>query len=160
MNKQKILYLLQEIKKELETPKKIQLEEKNLKICSDNWVKKTTNCWDEYLESPEGDCWELKNWEQLFTWERAMKEAEKLGKRLPTDEELDLLEKEDFGDVVYSGYRYTNGSFCNLGANDCFWSSSERDNSVWSRLLKSSRTTVYRHSYDKAFGFSVRLIKE
>ena len=35
MNKQKILSLLQEIKNELETPKKIKLEPTNLKINSD-----------------------------------------------------------------------------------------------------------------------------
>jgi hypothetical protein len=161
MNKEKILSLLEDIKNEINKPKKIQLEEKNLKISSDGWIKKTANDGTEYLESPAGDCWELmETGEQLFTRGRAMAEAKKLGKRLPTNEELEQLKKEDYGNVIYSGFRYTDGSFDHLGTLTHFWSSTVSGTSAWFRHLNSSGTTVYFDTGGKAYGFSVRLVKE
>jgi hypothetical protein len=42
------------------------------------------------LENETADVWELlSNREQLFTWDAAMRETEKVGRRIPTDEEFE-----------------------------------------------------------------------
>jgi uncharacterized protein (TIGR02145 family) len=81
-------------------------------------------------------------------------------KRMPTDEEFDKLGKEDFWDVVYAGFSSTNGSFGNLGAHANFWSSSESGTSAWYSYLHSSHSTVRRTTNAKAYGVSVRCVKE
>ena len=139
--------------------KKIKLEPTNLKINSDGWKKYTDDDKQEYLVNPNGDVWEYKG-NQYFTWDSAMIEAKKLGKRLPTNEEMGLLEKEDYGEVVYTGYRDTDGTFGNLGVNTDIWASTESDTAAWIRSLNSSYSTIYRSTYDKTCGFSVRCVDE
>ena len=140
-------------------PKKIKLEPTNLKINSDGWVKHTNNDAEEYLVNPSSDVREYKG-NQYFTWDAAMRETKKLGKRLPTDEEMELLELEDYGEVVYTGYRDTGGTFNSLGVNTDIWSSTELDTAAWIRSLNSSNTTIFRSTYDKTYGFSVRCVDE
>ena len=140
-------------------PKKIKLEPTNLKINSEGWVKYTTNDNPKYLVNQKGDVWEYKG-NQYFTWEAAMREAEKLGKRLPTDEEMELLELEDYGEVVYTGYRKTYDTFFSLGVNTYIWSSTESDTTAWRRYLGSTDTTINRNTNDKTYGFSVRCVDE
>ena len=61
-----------------------------------------------------------------------------------------------------AGYRDTGGSFYNRGSYAYFWSSSASFSSnAWFRYLYSSRSTVYRNNDgDKAFGFSVRCLRD
>jgi uncharacterized protein (TIGR02145 family) len=89
-----------------------------------------------------------------------MRETKKAGKRMPTDEEFEKFEKKDFEDVVYTGYRNTNGYFHDLGRSANFWSSIESGSSAWYRDLISSYSTVNRGTCDKDNGFSVRCFKE
>ena len=160
MNKEKIINLLKQIENELKK-EKIELEEKNFKINSDNWTKKTDKDWEEYLENETADVWQLlSNGEQLFTWDAAIRETKKAGKRVPTDEEFEELNKEYFGEIIHTGYRSPNGSFYNLGDGAHFWSSSEIDNNAWNKFLFSSSFTVNRNINDKSYGFSIRCIKE
>ena len=140
-------------------PKKIKLEPTNLKINSDGWIKYTIDDDQEYLVNSDDDIWEHKG-NQYFTWEAAMREAKKLGKRLPTNEEMKLLELEDYGEVVYTGYRDTDGTFNSLGVNTDIWSSTESDTAAWIRSLNSSNTTIFRSTYDNTCGFSVRCVDE
>jgi hypothetical protein len=102
----------------------------------------------------------LSNGEQLFTWDAAIRETKKAGKRVPTDEEFEELNKEYFGEIIHTGYRSPNGSFYNLGDGAHFWSSSEIDNNAWNKFLFSSSFTVNRNINDKSYGFSIRCIKE
>ena len=62
--------------------------------------------------------------------------------------------------VLPSGYRTSsNGSFAGLGSSAYFWSSTENNNSEsWSRRFYLLFSKVYRESYDKRSGFSVRLV--
>jgi len=63
--------------------------------------------------------------------------------------------------ALLAGYRYTNGSFYDLGSYPSFWSSSASSSSdAWSRDLYTSDSAVYRYNYNKAFGFSVRCLRD
>jgi hypothetical protein len=50
---------VKEIENQLNIKKKIELEEKNFKINSDGWTKKTDKNGVEYLENETADVWQL-----------------------------------------------------------------------------------------------------
>jgi len=54
---------------------------------------------------------------------------------------------------------WADGSFNNRGSYAYLWSSAESGTSAWVRYLGSGYSTVNRRTYDKAFGFSVRCLK-
>jgi hypothetical protein len=150
---------------------KPELEDHNFKVNSDGWVGKTSND-IEYLENKEGDIVEIikceypeLNGEQLFTWDAAMRETKKAGKRMPTNEEFDIIFKDNNKDVVenikYCGSRSTDGSsFRNLNVYTSWWSSSQSSSTLsWRRLLNRDFSDVYRNTLNKLYGFSVRCIK-
>ena len=150
----------------VEKSKQSEFEDHNFRVNSDNW-KKIIVDGGEYLENPEKDIWEILNeearGEQLFTFKAMQRETKKAGKTVPTDEQFTelLKEKEDMPNLVLAGFRNTNGSFHYLSSNGNLWSSSESSvSNAWNRYLYSSNTTVYRHAYNKAYGFSVRCIKD
>jgi uncharacterized protein (TIGR02145 family) len=59
-----------------------------------------------------------------------------------------------------AGYRGTSGGFLNRGTFGLFWSSSQSGGTAWNRDLDTSLTTVYRNAGSKAYGFSVRCLKD
>lgn len=61
-----------------------------------------------------------------------------------------------------AGERFDDGLFYDLGYYPFFWSSEETyDPSVsWSRYLFTNSTSIYRINYDRAYGLSVRCIKD
>ena len=61
---------------------------------------------------------------------------------------------------LLAGYRGTNGAFSNVGSNAYFWSSLVSGSSAWRRALSSGYAPVYRYTYDEAYGFSVRCLKD
>ena len=141
---------------------KLQFEDHNFRINSDGWKKITVDN-KEYLVNPEKDIWELLHkdfrGEQLFTFQAMMRETTKAGKRVPTDKEFELFKtKDDMKNIIFSGYRNTNGTFYHLMTTATFWSSSVSDDDAWRRSLYSSHATVYRNVYDQMSGFSVRCL--
>jgi uncharacterized protein (TIGR02145 family) len=59
------------------------------------------------------------------------------------------------------GFRVSNGVFDNFGLNGNWWSSTETSTvSAWNRRLGYSLGGVYRYDYVKAYGFSVRCVKD
>jgi len=63
--------------------------------------------------------------------------------------------------ALMSGYRTANGSFYGLGSYTHFWSSSASSSSLaWRRDLSTSGSTVGRNYYNKAYGFSVRCLRD
>src|SRR5680860_143848 len=60
---------------------------------------------------------------------------------------------------LLAGYRGTDGSFSNRTAYTFLWSSTESGTSAWIRYLNSGYSTVYRYADAKAYGFSVRCLK-
>jgi uncharacterized protein (TIGR02145 family) len=159
----KIISLLESTKVSVE-PK--ELEDHNFKINSDGW-KKITVDGESYLVNDKEDIWELLNrecaGEQLFTWDAAMRETKKLGKTIPTDEQLSglLKDKSDFKNITFPGFRLTNGFYDYLGSYLALWSSSESSSTTaWRRFLATSYSTVYRYASSKGDGFSVRCLKD
>jgi len=142
----------------------LKFEDHNFKVNSDGWKKITVDN-EEYLENPKKDIWEILNeearGEQLFTFKAMQRETKKAGKTVPTDEQFDSLlkVKEDMPNLVFAGYRNTNGAFYNLSSYAGFWSSLESGSYAWSRTLYSSDSTVYLRAYHKTYGFSVRCVK-
>lgn len=62
-------------------------------------------------------------------------------------------------ELPYAGYRDTNNVFYLLTTNADIWASSQVDaNAKWFRSIDSGISTVYRGTYGKDFGFSVRCI--
>ncbi|OQB02256.1 MAG: Type II secretion system protein G precursor [Parcubacteria group bacterium ADurb.Bin216] len=60
-----------------------------------------------------------------------------------------------------AGSRSTDGSFNSIGSNTHFWSSSASSSSnAWRRLLYTSNSTVSRYYENKAYGFSVRCLRD
>ena len=144
--------------------KKLHLENRNFRIPHKKW--KVSEEDSELLVSPSGDVWEVKDGEekgeQLFTWDAAMRETKKAGKRIPTDKEFSelLKTKEDMPNLVLAGYRYTNGTFYYRSVYTYFWSSSESGSNAWTRHLRSGYSTVGRSADDKGYGFSIRCLKD
>ena len=107
----------------------------------------------------------------LYNW-TAANTACPSGWHLPTDAEFTTLtnttgnSKEalisaGWFNNLFAGYRNTDGSFGNLGSRTSFWSSSASSSSnAWDRYLGTSYSTVTRSSYTKAYGFSVRCLRD
>jgi uncharacterized protein (TIGR02145 family) len=62
--------------------------------------------------------------------------------------------------VLVAGGRKTTGVQYNQGADTIFWSSSESGDNAWARVLNSGKAGVARNIGNKAYGFSVRCIKD
>lgn len=151
--------------------KKLELEEKNFQVDSTGWTKKIIDC-IPFLVSPCGGILEYLyteeypelTGEQLFTWEAAMRETKKVGKRIPTDDEFLLFEKKDFGKIVYAGNCSSGGSSCNYrGDYAYYWSSTVYSPSPtlsWNRYLVYSSASVYRNGNGQSSDFSVRCLKD
>jgi len=77
-----------------------------------------------------------------------------------TNEGTTLKNQAGLFRAVLSGYRSTDGSFSSLGSSANFWSSVASGGSAWSRHLGSGFTTVDRYTFGKAYGFSVRCLKD
>jgi uncharacterized protein (TIGR02145 family) len=89
-----------------------------------------------------------------------MRETKKAGKRIPTDEEFDKLTKEDWNNIVYTGYRHMNGSFYNLDSSAYFWSSTEIGSDAFYLNLYFSYSAVDRLARTKPLGFSIRCVRD
>jgi len=61
---------------------------------------------------------------------------------------------------LLAGYRNTLGSFTTVGVYTYLWSSFQSGSSAWRRNLYSGNATVNRDTNDKAYGFSVRCLKD
>ena len=155
--------ILERIKNLLEP----QLEDFNFRVDSTNWNIIIVNE-QRYRENKEKDIWELLDYsakgEQLFTWEAAMRETKKAGKRLPTDEEFSRLlrTKKDMKNIVFTGEHNEDGRFRCHGKYADFWSSSQTDydvNDAWIQYLIVSNNTATRTTGEKTKGFLVRCLK-
>ena len=60
------------------------------------------------------------------------------------------------------GYRSSSsGNYNSIGSYGFFWSSSEGNSSnAWRRILYYNNSGVYRHNYNKNYGFSVRCVRD
>ncbi len=143
----------------------------------------TANCttygglyqWDEMMqyvttESTQGVCptgWHLPSDAEWTSLKNDLPAGER-GSRLAGDNSLwndgALVQSANFGTSGFAalpgGFRYTNGSFTSHGNNVILWSSTEIGSYAWLRSLYYDNTGVNRDNYDKAFGFSVRCVRD
>jgi uncharacterized protein (TIGR02145 family) len=62
--------------------------------------------------------------------------------------------------ALMSGYRSTDGTFAYVDVTTVPWSSLQSSSNAWYRKLDTDATGVYRLTASKAFGFSVRCVKD
>jgi uncharacterized protein (TIGR02145 family) len=62
--------------------------------------------------------------------------------------------------VLLAGSRYTDGFFYNFGGYTYLWSSSQSGTLAWARFLGLTNSSVYRYTEGKAYGLSVRCLKD
>ena len=131
-----------------------------------------------YDDGSEGIYHNQNNNEYYYTWDAAKRVAKKLGWDLPSDTDWDKACEECGGikndEEIWYAYNNCylkeklnlklnglyNYCFNRIGSHGSFWSSSESSiSSVWYRYFDTS-SSVARNSYDKTYGFSVRLVKD
>ncbi|MCK4386583.1 MAG: hypothetical protein KAV41_00645 [Candidatus Pacebacteria bacterium] len=145
----------------------LNLEDENFRVDSVGWKKHTNKQGITFLENSEKDIWEYVRGvsvelvgQQLLTFPAAMRETKKAGKRMPTDEEWNSLEKDILKkNSLFPGNYNTNGAFYYPTSYAHFWSSSVSGGNAWIRRLHSSNATVDRGPGDQTYGFSVRCLK-
>jgi hypothetical protein len=77
-----------------------------------------------------------------------------------TDQGMQLKTGGSSGlEVPLAGIRSTDGPFNYLSSLAYLWSSSESSSSAWNRYLNPGTASVYRNTFGKAFGFSVRCLE-
>ena len=150
--------------------------EKKIKFCdhdfriedTKDWKIKEANDGIVIAEAPWGGAWEYRGGvpeelvgKQLFNWWSAMAVTEATpGIHIPSDKEFDRIEKKDIPNLVFAGYRSIGGLFSDLSTSGYFWTSLESGSDAWYRGLGSSYATVYRYTSTKAYGSSVRCVKD
>ncbi|MCK4918355.1 MAG: hypothetical protein KAS02_01035 [Candidatus Pacebacteria bacterium] len=131
----------------------LQLKDKNFRVNSEGWTSLVANQGIVCLQNPEGDVWEFVEGvseelvgEQLFASSARMRETKKAGELMPTDEEWSILlrSREDICNLVFAGFRFSNGAFRCLNDQAFFGSSSVSDIGVWGRNLYSDTLVVTR----------------
>ncbi|MGR3218589.1 MAG: FISUMP domain-containing protein [Candidatus Anammoxibacter sp.] len=125
--------------------------------------------WDEMMQytnigGSQGVCpigWHLptdSEWKTLeMNLDMTQAEADSTGWR-GTDQGTQL--KQGGFQALLAGFRFTDGSFFTRGTNAIFWSSTESGSSAWDRILVSNEAPVFRGTSNKAFGYSVRCVKD
>jgi len=130
---------------------------------------------DDACASPvQGICpsgWHIPSHYEYTTLERAVCNSGSCASDFPYDESTTGWRGTNEGtnlkvggssgfEGLLAGYRSTNGSFGDRGAYAFIWSSLESGADAWSRGLYSGVAMVFRNTYDKLYGFSVRCLKD
>jgi len=153
----------------------IKLEKENFKVDSTGWKQFTNEEGIIYLENSAGNICEFVAGvpdnlvgQQLFTWNAAMRETKKVGKRMPTDEEWDVLiseiEDKQFLGCRVNLYATDPKQFFGLGVKLVLWSSARAYNvrsepyGVWTRTFLSDGDE-FRMTRFMLDSYSVRCIK-
>ena len=124
-------------------------------ICSDGWHLPTDDEW-KTMEMALG----LSQSEADDTGWRGTDEGEKMKSTSGWNTNGNGTNSSGFN-ALPGGYRSSNGSFYNLGNSGYWWSSSETSGTnAWYRHLYYDNDQVYRGSYVKTYGFSVRCLKD
>jgi len=152
------------IKEEVNMIKKLEL--RNFRIESEGWELKDygkvtckVNPKGDVIEYVSGVAKELKG-EQLFTWDAAMRETKKVGKRMPTEEEWEEVREEVVGCGIYPGYlNNSSGALGYRGSYGYYWSSTQYS-TAYGYYLGFNSSSSDMDFDNKAYGFSVRCLSD
>ena len=154
----------------------IEVEKENFRVDSTGWEQRIKEG-ITYLESPIKDIWEYVAGvneeligQQLFTWDAAMRETEKAGKRMPSDEEwATIIEnyneingalKKEAEQFPFVGYRSgINGPFNKVGSYGVYRSSSIKNIAPYYLGFTSVSVSPACNDY-RTYGFSVRCLND
>jgi hypothetical protein len=146
------------------------LETTNLHIDSTGWKEEERNGVIVLVSHaidflPKGAVTEYKYGklagEQLFSWKAGIYWAKKLGKKLPMIDELEKwISKQKPEDIIFAGYRPTDGSFNYVTDGLYLWSAEvvDADKAHYCSLL--SYGSFSRSKDVKQLGFSVRCLAD
>lgn len=116
------------------------------------WSNLTTGAYCYYDNDPEKGV--LYNWYAVNDPRGLAPE----GWKILTIEELEQI---DLTTGLPGGVRYANGNYSYVGYYGYWWSSTEfNTNNAWNRLLGFSSGNAYRNNANKAYGFSVRCLRD
>lgn len=134
--------------------------------------------WDEAMQyvttSAQGICptgWHIPTHDEWTTLERAVCTSGTCATDFPydattygwrgTNEGTKLKSGGTSGfDALLAGRRSTDGSFYGFSSLAYIWSSLQSGSDAWTRTLLSLTATVYRTTFDKLSGFSVRCLRD
>jgi len=123
-------------------------------ICPEGWHIPTNGEWEileEYLGS--ADCRTDVGWQ-----------CTPAGNKMKTPDKCSVAGDSNCSisgfNGLLTGDRYTNSNYCNRGTYTHLWSSTVGTTGAWTRYLSSTESNVYRGDYNKAYGFSVRCLKD
>jgi len=142
-------------------------------ICPDGWHIPSHYEWTKLErqicnDNSESDCTVFLYDESTTGWfgySEGSDMANDVADQSWTDYAGGLRQDAHFGDsgldIPPSGNRSTNGDYYGRGSIAYLWSSFQYGASdAWRRSLGYTRTGVYRGSYNKAYGFSVRCVRD
>lgn len=152
---------------------------KTVRIGSQTWMAENLNYETGNSWCYDNDASKCAKYGRLYDWATA-KRACPEGWHLPSNGEWSELERfvgknagkklesrSMKGSDVYgfralpAGGRHYDGSFDDVGSGAYFWSSSEYDaKNAWGRYLRAGSDALGRDGYYKAYGFSVRCLKD
>ncbi len=132
-------------------------------ICPTGWHFATDTEWIT-LEESLGMCSGTGTGCSGATGWRGTDEGSKLAGNEPLWSNGALDQNANFGTSGFAslpgGYSDTGGQFSYLSILAYFWSSSDSETNAWYRVLTYDNTQVGRSSYDKAYGLSVRCVRD
>jgi len=171
----KKMWTKEEKKESKETIEKTpELDKENFRIDSTNWKEITDPNGVKVKENPEWDVWEYVEgkykWEQLFTQDSALREANKAGKTLPASWTTyrDIINKkyewnyQDFfyqdslkwENMIFAGWRTPDGKeFYGIDGGFDLRCADGSD-------FHGGRNEWAHSRWDKDYGFSVRCLKD
>ena len=123
-------------------------------ICPAGWYVPTDNdikILEGYVDSTYG-IGDLE-WDKSNTLR-----GDDVGTKLKSSEYWDGTDDYNFNTLPAGYIWYANGSLSGVGSISYWWSSSPSDSNAWGRYFNTSNTSVYRHTYSQASGFSIRCL--
>lgn len=129
------------------------------KIIHQDW------CDEDLKAEPNGiDIWEHEG-NCYFTFDSALREAEKQWLRVPSKEDWEVafeitwkVKLKDFLKINFSGYRrWNDGQYSSQGSYGYYWSSSPYSGDAYNAVFSSGGVIAVNN--DRGFGFSVRCLK-
>ena len=123
-------------------------------ICPEGWHIPTNGEWEileEYLGS--ADCRTDVGWQ-----------CTPAGNKMKTPDKCSVAGDSNCSisgfNGLLTGYRHTNSNYYVRSTHTYLWSSTVGTTGAWKRYLNSTESNVYRDDYNKAYGFSVRCLKD